>query len=173
MLPFTDLHCWSSFSSFGCSLTLALNKSLVRSQMLLWSLKKFPPPKTHAGSLVPFLHSCCLGGWSWAAAALWAWGWSCLQEGEACVLMEVWRRQMSCLLFLSNQEASLFFRATCLQLEFFFKKRDWIPSPLASVQESLPPNSLSCYFARDAFKPGRTFPVNSSTRGGLSLWTLA
>lgn len=137
------------------------------------ALKKFPPPKTHAGSLVPFLHSCCLGGWSWAAAALWAWGWSCLQEGEACVLMEVWRRQMSCLLFLSNQEASLFFRATCLQLEFFFKKRDWIPSPLASVQESLPPNSLSCYFARDAFKPGRTFPVNSSTRGGLSLWTLA
>lgn len=34
---------------------------------------------------------------------------------------------MSCLLFLSNQEASLFFRATCLQLEFFFKKETEYP----------------------------------------------
>lgn len=129
MLPFTDLYCWSSFSWFGCSLALTLNKSLVRSQMLPWLLKKFPPPKTHAGSLVLFLHSWCSGGWNWAAAALSAWGFSCLQDGEACVFMEVWRRQMFCLLFLSNQEVSLLFRATYIRLDFFLKKR---PNNLSS-----------------------------------------
>lgn len=170
MLPFTDFHCWSSFSWFGCSLTQALSRSLVRSQMLPWSLKKFPPPKTHAGSLVLFLHSCCLGGWSWAAAALSAWGWSCLQEGEACVLVE----EANVLPLVPQQPGGFsVLQGYIHSTRLLFYKRDWITSPLASVQESLPPDSLSCYFVRDAFKPGRTFPVNSSTRGGLSLWTLA
>lgn len=53
--------------------------------------------------------------------------------GEACILVKVWRKQVSCLLFLSSH-IFLFFTATYIQVDFFL--RDRIMSALASMQEN-------------------------------------
>lgn len=38
---------------------------------------------------------------------------------EACVLVKVWRGQVSCLLLLSSQKVFLFFRVTYIQVDFW------------------------------------------------------
>lgn len=69
---------------------------------------------------------------------------------------------MSCLLFLSSQEVFLFFRATYVQVDSFFKETDqsllWPQYRKAFPQTPSPIGLLGV-----ALEPGRTFPVNSCT----------
>lgn len=91
-------------------------------------------------------------------------GMELIVGGEVCILVEVWRRQVSCLLFLSSQ-VLLFFRVYIRpgRLLFFFNKEiDRIISvlasmqeSLASMQESLPSNFLSCWFAWCCLRAGK------------------
>lgn len=94
-------------------------------------------------------------------------GMELVAGGEACVLVEVWRRQVSRLLFLSSQ-VFLFFRATYIQVDFFFK-RDRIMPAVASMQANLSPDFLSCWFAWCCLRARESLSYKLLHRGGLLL----